>query len=200
MVISLLCFKSIHRLNFPNTILNQGPKARTFCTKNLVSFIICCWETFTFSVFIFSDVDVPKPDEKSIITYVSSLYDVFPDVPSVEQSLKDNVSISLIHVQERGHQLCYKPRILLRSQREPVYFMNDLKSCTSPFWQCAVLLNSTIVFLLLQFHNWGQFLLISMNLVTLKLLWCVIYGLFVVFDFMMRFIWYTMKHSVDMGE
>lgn len=41
---------------------------------------------------MFSDVDVPKPDEKSIITYVSSLYDVFPDVPSVEQSLKDNVS------------------------------------------------------------------------------------------------------------
>jgi len=44
-----------------------------------------------------TDVDVPKPDEKSIITYVHSLYDVFPDVPSVEQSLKDNVSI--IHTQ-----------------------------------------------------------------------------------------------------
>merc|ERR1712083_716858 len=27
------------------------------------------------------DVDVAKPDEKSIITYVSSLYDVFPKVP-----------------------------------------------------------------------------------------------------------------------
>ena len=26
------------------------------------------------------DVDVEKPDEKSIITYVSSLYDVFPKV------------------------------------------------------------------------------------------------------------------------
>ena len=26
------------------------------------------------------DVDVDKPDEKSIITYVSSLYDVFPKV------------------------------------------------------------------------------------------------------------------------
>lgn len=44
------------------------------------------------SSILFTDVDVPKPDEKSIITYVSSLYDVFPDVPSVEQSLKDNVS------------------------------------------------------------------------------------------------------------
>ena len=38
------------------------------------------------------DVDVPEPDEKSLITYVSSLYDVFPEVPSVEQSLQDNVS------------------------------------------------------------------------------------------------------------
>uniref|UniRef100_A0A2C9K839 Calponin-homology (CH) domain-containing protein n=1 Tax=Biomphalaria glabrata TaxID=6526 RepID=A0A2C9K839_BIOGL len=36
------------------------------------------------------DVDVPHPDEKSIITYVSSLYDVFPVVPSVEQTLRDN--------------------------------------------------------------------------------------------------------------
>ncbi|KAK2164152.1 hypothetical protein LSH36_68g10066 [Paralvinella palmiformis] len=36
------------------------------------------------------DVDVPRPDEKSLITYVSSLYDVFPQVPSVEQSLRDN--------------------------------------------------------------------------------------------------------------
>ncbi|CAC5414507.1 DST [Mytilus coruscus] len=36
------------------------------------------------------DVDVPEPDEKSIITYVSSLYDVFPEVPSVEQTLRDN--------------------------------------------------------------------------------------------------------------
>ena len=47
-------------------------------------------------IFIFlTDVDVPNPDEKSILTYVSSLYDVFPQVPSVEQSLKDNVRIQL---------------------------------------------------------------------------------------------------------
>ncbi|KAK3581860.1 hypothetical protein CHS0354_032763 [Potamilus streckersoni] len=36
------------------------------------------------------DVDVPEPDEKSVMTYVSSLYDVFPVVPSVEQTLKEN--------------------------------------------------------------------------------------------------------------
>ena len=28
-----------------------------------------------------SDVDTPEPDEKSIITYVSQLYDVFPEPP-----------------------------------------------------------------------------------------------------------------------
>lgn len=38
-----------------------------------------------------TDVDVPEPDEKSVITYISSLYDVFPDVPSVEETLRDNV-------------------------------------------------------------------------------------------------------------
>ena len=30
---------------------------------------------------MFSDVDTPEPDEKSIITYVSQLYDVFPEPP-----------------------------------------------------------------------------------------------------------------------
>ena len=29
----------------------------------------------------FLDVDTPEPDEKSIITYVSQLYDVFPEPP-----------------------------------------------------------------------------------------------------------------------
>jgi len=37
------------------------------------------------------DVDVSEPDEKSLITYVSSLYDVFPDVPTMEQSMRDSV-------------------------------------------------------------------------------------------------------------
>ena len=42
-------------------------------------------------VIVSVDVDVAEPDEKSVITYVSSLYDVFPDVPSMEQSLRDSV-------------------------------------------------------------------------------------------------------------
>ena len=31
--------------------------------------------------FLIADVDTPEPDEKSIITYVSQLYDVFPEPP-----------------------------------------------------------------------------------------------------------------------
>ena len=33
-------------------------------------------------VLFYTDVDTPEPDEKSIITYVSQLYDVFPEPPS----------------------------------------------------------------------------------------------------------------------
>lgn len=53
---------------------------------------------------VVTDVDVPEPDEKSVITYISSLYDVFPDVPSVEETLRDNVryirdtNFTLIHI------------------------------------------------------------------------------------------------------
>ncbi|XP_059496941.1 plectin-like isoform X6 [Stegostoma tigrinum] len=36
------------------------------------------------------DVDVPHPDEKSIITYVSSLYDALPRVPNVEAGIRAN--------------------------------------------------------------------------------------------------------------
>ena len=28
-----------------------------------------------------ADVDTPEPDEKSVLTYVSSLYDIFPSPP-----------------------------------------------------------------------------------------------------------------------
>ena len=35
------------------------------------------------SWLLFSDVDTPEPDEKSLITYISSLYDVFPEPPSI---------------------------------------------------------------------------------------------------------------------
>ena len=32
------------------------------------------------------------PDEKSVMTYVSSLYEIFPKEPTVQETLHDNVS------------------------------------------------------------------------------------------------------------
>lgn len=44
--------------------------------------------------FLFSspDVDVQSPDEKSVITYVSTLYDAFPKVPDGLDGISPNVS------------------------------------------------------------------------------------------------------------
>jgi len=47
-------------------------------------------------MLMLTDIDVVEPDEKSIMTYVSLLYDIFPNVPSLEQSLRDNVSYSSV--------------------------------------------------------------------------------------------------------
>lgn len=41
-----------------------------------------------------SDVDVQSPDEKSVITYVSTLYDAFPKVPDGVDGISANVSIT----------------------------------------------------------------------------------------------------------
>ena len=45
------------------------------------------------------DVDVSSPDEKSVITYVSSLYDAFPKVPEGGEGIGANVSRRKILVQ-----------------------------------------------------------------------------------------------------
>lgn len=37
-------------------------------------------------------MDVSSPDEKSVITYVSTLYDVFPKVPEGMEGISANVS------------------------------------------------------------------------------------------------------------
>ena len=93
-------------LQWNRTLVTEIVCFQIFVAMNIDLVVCCIWIlTMLFVVYAYwpcclwyiTDVDVPKPDEKSIITYVHSLYDVFPDVPSVEQSLKDNVSI--IHTQ-----------------------------------------------------------------------------------------------------
>lgn len=59
-------------------------------------------EVFQLSVSNFpsfsSDVDVPSPDEKSVITYVSSIYDAFPKIPEGGEGIAANVRHTLINV------------------------------------------------------------------------------------------------------
>ena len=43
------------------------------------------------------DVDVPHPDEKSIITYVSSLYDAMPRADA-QDGARSSVSVTLLIV------------------------------------------------------------------------------------------------------
>lgn len=45
-----------------------------------------------------TDVDVQSPDEKSVITYVSTLYDAFPKVPEGADGISPNVSGGFIHL------------------------------------------------------------------------------------------------------
>lgn len=42
-----------------------------------------------------ADVDVPSPDEKSVITYVSSIYDAFPKIPEGGEGISANVGPAL---------------------------------------------------------------------------------------------------------
>lgn len=45
---------------------------------------------------MFLDVDVPHPDEKSIITYVSSLYDAMPRALDAHDGVRITVSIMFL--------------------------------------------------------------------------------------------------------
>ncbi|KAM4687860.1 plectin isoform 3-T3 [Discoglossus pictus] len=54
------------------------------------------------------DVDVPQPDEKSIITYVSSLYDAMPRVPDVQDGVRAN------ELELRWHEYYERVTVLLQ--------------------------------------------------------------------------------------
>lgn len=45
-------------------------------------------------------VHTDHPDEKSVMTYVSSLYEIFPKEPTVQEALHDNVSAHIGTKQE----------------------------------------------------------------------------------------------------
>ena len=53
----------------------------------------------------FSDVDTPEPDEKSVITYVSQLYDVFPDPPPGHPLFDAEAQKKVAHYRELASSL-----------------------------------------------------------------------------------------------
>lgn len=62
-----------------------------FCLQLI--FLLSSSSTFSMSIFFVSasDVDVPSPDEKSVITYVSSIYDAFPKIPEGAEGISAHV-------------------------------------------------------------------------------------------------------------
>jgi hypothetical protein len=58
------------------------------CIIKIRCFKSCC--------LVLTDVDTPEPDEKSLITYISSLYDVFPEPPPIHP-LYDPVSNNSVY-------------------------------------------------------------------------------------------------------
>lgn len=66
-----------------NSYLIESMNAQSQDYNNICNF---------FSFLFFLDVDVSSPDEKSVITYVSSMYDVFPKTPEGGEGISVNVS------------------------------------------------------------------------------------------------------------
>uniref|UniRef100_A0A7N4V3P5 Plectin n=1 Tax=Sarcophilus harrisii TaxID=9305 RepID=A0A7N4V3P5_SARHA len=71
------------------------------------------------------DVDVPQPDEKSIITYVSSLYDAMPRVPDVQDGVKAN------ELQLRWQEYRELVMLLLQWIRQHIIAFEERKFATS---------------------------------------------------------------------
>jgi len=80
--------------------------------------------------------DLSEPDERSVLTYVSSLYDRFPHVPTLEQSLQDNERLLAL---EEYHDLAAGLRSWLTDatsdmlQRHFPSNLTDLKLVQSEF-------------------------------------------------------------------
>lgn len=62
------------------------------CTGTNISSEVTSASQSNSCLLLLVDVDVSSPDEKSVITYVSSLYDAFPKVPEGGEGIGANVS------------------------------------------------------------------------------------------------------------
>ena len=87
-----------------------------------------CWPFYA----IFSDVDTPEPDEKSIITYVSQLYDVFPEPPPGHPLFDVEAQKRLQQFRDLASSLhqWIKEQIVVMSDRYNVLFNLVSRFCT----------------------------------------------------------------------
>lgn len=84
-------FEVAERLGVTRLLDAEGetPKVRLiFIVLLLAASSVLTKKCLTLSL---SDVDVPSPDEKSVITYVSSIYDAFPKVPEGGEGISATV-------------------------------------------------------------------------------------------------------------
>ncbi|XP_067144023.1 microtubule-actin cross-linking factor 1 isoform X6 [Centruroides vittatus] len=77
-----LAFNAIIHRNRPDLIDFRSLRNRTARENLETSFYIAEKEFGVTRLLDPEDVDTPEPDEKSLITYISSLYDVFPEPPA----------------------------------------------------------------------------------------------------------------------
>uniref|UniRef100_A0A8C3KEU1 Dystonin n=1 Tax=Calidris pygmaea TaxID=425635 RepID=A0A8C3KEU1_9CHAR len=84
------------------------------------------------------DVDVPTPDEKSVITYVSSLYDAFPKVPEGGEGISANdVEVKWVEYQNMVNYLRQWIRYHVTMMSDRTFSNNpvELKACYNHYLQ-----------------------------------------------------------------
>lgn len=73
-------FEVAERLGVTRLLDAEGESRLKLCVCSICSLFLLAGSKKCLTLSL-SDVDVPSPDEKSVITYVSSIYDAFPKVP-----------------------------------------------------------------------------------------------------------------------
>ncbi|KAI2655804.1 Plectin [Labeo rohita] len=90
-LLALCCFEPLPSLGIHGMprLVDMGKVYRQTNLENLEqAFSVAERELGVTRLLDPEDVDVPHPDEKSIITYVSSLYDAMPRIPDVQDGVK----------------------------------------------------------------------------------------------------------------
>lgn len=95
------------------------------------------WSWFRLS---FSDVDTPEPDEKSLITYISQLYQIFPEPPSIHPlfNIVSDVRFLSLFCDRWVRALFWIKSDKHRETR--IFFSSAGDSCTLPAltWACGL--------------------------------------------------------------